>query len=163
MASIFCFELHFEHGPTLEIASNKVSVVTAVQAMKWFAVRVSGVEGHSGTTLMDTRSAALVTTSRMIASVSDSAKSTSLGIATVGVISNVTQSQATIPSGVEFIIDVRYSTNKMVEDLCSAILKSFEQILQQECNSTSYHVVRSWGLPSQYFMMIALERHVLLL
>jgi hydantoinase/carbamoylase family amidase len=145
------FELHIEQGPKLEATGNKVGVVTAVQAMKWFAVRVSGVEGHSGTTPMDARSDALVTASRMIASVSDNAKSTGLGVATVGVISNDTQSQATIPSGVEFIIDVRCSTDKMVEDLCSAIFKSFDQILQQESNSTSYHVVRTWGLPESVF------------
>jgi acetylornithine deacetylase/succinyl-diaminopimelate desuccinylase-like protein len=97
------------------------------------------------------RSDALVTASKLIASVSETAKSTRLGVATVGVILNDTQSQATIPSGVEFIIDVRCSTDKMVEDLCSAIFKSFEEIVQQENNRTSYHIVRTWGLPESVF------------
>merc|ERR1711939_1026986 len=121
------FELHIEQGPKLETANKKVGVVTAVQGMKWFAVRVSGVEGHSGTTPMDGRSDALVTASRLITAVSETATSTGLGVATVGVISNDTQSQATIPSGVEFIIDVRCSTDKMVDDLCTAIFKSFDE------------------------------------
>jgi len=119
--------------------------------MKWFAVRVSGVEGHSGTTPMDMRSDALVTASRLIASVSDIARTTGLGVSTVGVISNDTQSQATIPSGVEFIIDVRCSTDRMVQDLCSAIFKSFDEIVQRENNNTSYHVFRTWGLPESVF------------
>lgn len=42
------FELHIEQGPILEREGKSVGVVTAVQGMKWFAVRVTGVEGHSG-------------------------------------------------------------------------------------------------------------------
>ncbi|KAG4435899.1 hypothetical protein IFR05_008630 [Cadophora sp. M221] len=145
------FELHIEQGPKLENANKKVGVVTAVQGMKWFAVRVSGVEGHSGTTPMDGRSDALVTASRLITAVSETAKSTGLGVATVGVISNDTQSQATIPSGVEFIIDVRCSTDKMVDDLCTTIFKSFDEIIQKEGNSTGYKIVRTWGLPESIF------------
>jgi hydantoinase/carbamoylase family amidase len=145
------FELHIEQGPKLEATGKRVGVVTGVQAMKWFAIRVSGVEGHSGTTPMDTRSDALVTASLMIAAVRDRAMSTRLGVATVGVITNDTQSQATIPSGVEFIIDIRCSTDKMVEGLCLAIFQSFDEIVQQENNSTSYRVVRTWGLPESTF------------
>ncbi len=145
------FELHIEQGPKLEATGKRVGVVTGVQAMKWFAIRVSGVEGHSGTTPMDTRSDALVTASLMIAAVRDIAMSTRLGVATVGVITNDTQSQATIPSGVEFIIDVRCSTDKMVEGLCLAIFQSFDEIVQRENNSTSYRVVRTWGVPESTF------------
>lgn len=90
------FELHIEQGPILEAASLKVGVVTAVQGMKWFSVRVSGIEGHSGTTPMSSRSDALVTASKLITAVNDTAKVTSLGVATVGVISNDTQSQCFI-------------------------------------------------------------------
>ena len=69
----------------------------------------------------------------------------------MGVISNDTQSQATIPSGVEFIIDVRCSTDKMVEDLCSAIFRGFDEIVLRENNNTSYQVIRTWGLPESVF------------
>lgn len=145
------FELHIEQGPKLEAGRKKVGVVTAVQGMKWFLVRVSGIEGHAGTFPMHTRSDAMVTAARLITAVSDTAKSTSLGVATVGVIRSDTQSQSTIPSGVEFIIDVRCSTDQMVEDLCTAIFKSFDEIVQREGNQTSYHVVRTWGLPESVF------------
>jgi hydantoinase/carbamoylase family amidase len=151
------FELHIEQGPRLEAADKKIGVVTAVQGMKWFSVRVSGVEGHSGTTPMDTRSDALVTASRMIIAVSEIAKSTGLGVSTVGVISTDTQSQSTIPGGVEFIIDVRCSTDQMVDELCGAIFKSFDEIVQQESNGTSYHIVRTWGLPESVFHSDCIE------
>ncbi|TVY48979.1 N-carbamoyl-L-amino-acid hydrolase [Lachnellula occidentalis] len=145
------FELHIEQGPKLEATNNRVGVVTAVQGMKWYAMRVSGVEGHSGTTPMHQRSDALVTAARLIAAVSDTAQATSLGVATVGVITSDTQSQATIPSGVEFIIDIRCSTDAMVEDLCTAIFKRFDEIILNEKNNTSYSVLRTWGLPESIF------------
>jgi len=126
------FELHIERGPKLEATNNKVGVVTAVQGMKWYAVRVSGVEGHSGTTPMDQRSDALVTASRLIGAVSDVAKTTGLGVATVGVTSNNTQSQATITSGVEIIIDIRCSMDPLVEELSTAIFGQFDEIVQKE-------------------------------
>jgi len=151
------FELHIEQGPKLEAADKKVGVVTAVQGMKWFRVRVSGVEGHSGTTPMESRSDALVTASKLITAVSDMAKSTGLGVATVGVISNDTQSQATIPSGVEFIIDVRCSTDSMVEELCTAIFTKFEDIVAVENNKTSFQIVKTWGLPESVFHKDCIE------
>lgn len=145
------FELHIEQGPKLEDSGRKVGVVTSVQAMKWFSVRVSGVEGHSGTTPMPGRSDALVTASQLIAGVRDAALRTGLGVATVGVINNDTQSQATIPSGVEFIIDIRCSTDAMVEELRGEIFKSFDEIVKAEGNETTYHIVRTWGLPESIF------------
>jgi hydantoinase/carbamoylase family amidase len=145
------FELHIEQGPKLESAKKTIGVVTSVQGMKWFSVRVNGVEGHSGTTPMSSRSDALVTASKLITAVSDTANSTYLGVATVGVISNDTQSQATIPSGVEFIIDVRCSTDQMVDSLCKAIFQNFDEIIQRENNLTTYRIVRTWGLPESIF------------
>ncbi|KAE9381518.1 hypothetical protein N431DRAFT_506032 [Stipitochalara longipes BDJ] len=61
----------YNEAQILEAKGNKVSVVTAVQAMKWYAVRVSGINGHSSTTPVDLRFDALVTASRLIAAVSD--------------------------------------------------------------------------------------------
>ena len=39
----------------------------------------------------------------------------------------------------------------MVDDLCTAIFKSFDEIIQRENNQTSYHIVRTWGLPESVF------------
>jgi metal-dependent amidase/aminoacylase/carboxypeptidase family protein len=100
---------------------------------------------------MASRSDALVTASRMIVAVSETATSTGLGVATVGVISNDTQSQATIPSGVEFIIDVRCSTDRMVDELCTAIFKSFDDIVAAENNKIRFQIIKTWGLPESVF------------
>lgn len=145
------FELHIEQGPNLEKEGKSVGVVTSVQGMKWFAVRVEGVEGHSGTTPMPGRADALVTSSRLITAVRDTALKTELGVATVGVINSDTSSQATIPAGVNFIIDIRCSTDDMVEQLATATFKAFDAIIKEENNGTSYKIERSWGLPESKF------------
>lgn len=145
------FELHIEQGPILEQEGKSIGIVTSVQSMKWFAIRVEGVEGHSGTTPMASRADALVTASRLITSVRDSALQTQLGVATVGVINSDTSSQATIPAGVNFIIDIRCSTDELVEQLGTRIFSTFDNIITEEKNGTSYRIQRSWGLPESKF------------
>jgi hydantoinase/carbamoylase family amidase len=145
------FELHIEQGPILETERKSVGVVTSVQGMKWFAVRVNGTEGHSGTTPMEGRADALVTASRLISTVRDTALNSGLGVATVGVINSDTSSQATIPAGIDFIIDVRCLTDELVDQLASAILKAFDEIIEEENNGTSYGIKRTWGLPESKF------------
>jgi hydantoinase/carbamoylase family amidase len=145
------FELHIEQGPILEREGKSVGIVTSVQAMKWFSIRVEGVEGHSGTTPMPGRADALVTASRLITAVRDCALDTGLGVATVGVIKSDTSSQATIPAGIDFIIDIRCSTDDMVEQLATHTFAAFDKIILEEGNGTSYSIERSWGLPESKF------------
>ncbi|KAL1602360.1 hypothetical protein SLS60_005776 [Paraconiothyrium brasiliense] len=145
------FELHIEQGPLLEKEGKTVGIVTSVQGMKWFAVRVEGVEGHAGATPMPGRADAIVTASRLITAVRDTALKTELGVATVGVIKSDTSSQATISAGVDFIIDVRCTTDDMVDELASAIFNAFDKIIAEEDNSTSYAIKRSWGMPQSVF------------
>jgi hydantoinase/carbamoylase family amidase len=145
------FELHIEQGPILEREGKSVGIVTSVQGMKWFSIRVEGVEGHSGTTPMPGRADALVTASRLIIAVRDAARSTELGVATVGVVSSDTSSQATIPAGVNFIIDIRCSTEEMVEQLAAHTFAAFDKIIEDENNGTTYRIERSWGLPESKF------------
>ena len=150
--SLHChFELHIEQGPLLQRAQKTVGVVETVQGMQWYAVRVLGKEGHSGTTPMPDRSDALVTASRLITAVRDTALHTELGVATVGVIKSDTASQATIPAGVAFIIDIRCSTDALVAQLSNAIFAAFDKIMTEETNGTSYKVQRTWGLPESKF------------
>jgi hydantoinase/carbamoylase family amidase len=150
-------ELHIEQGPILEKESKSIGVVTSVQAMKWFSIRVEGVEGHSGTTPMADRSDALVTASRLIAAVHDCAKDTGLGVATVGVITSDTSSQATIPAGINFIIDLRCSTDEVLEQLIKHTFGVFDGIIRLENNGTSYCIERSWGLPESKFHVNCIE------
>ncbi|RFU28613.1 hypothetical protein B7463_g7718, partial [Scytalidium lignicola] len=150
--SIQChIELHIEQGPLLERAGKSLGVVTSVQGMKWFSMRTTGKEGHTGTMAMVDRADALVTASRLITAVRDMATKTGLGVATVGVINSDSSSMCIIPGGVDFIIDIRCSTDEMVDQLSTAIFAEFDDIIKQENNGTAYEVTGTWSLPEAKF------------
>ncbi len=52
-------ELHIEQGPVLERAGVPLGVVTGIQSVRWFRVKVTGVAAHAGTTPMDVRADAM--------------------------------------------------------------------------------------------------------
>lgn len=60
------FELHIEQGPVLEREATDIGVVTGVQALRWYEVRLTGQEAHAGTTPMDARRDALVGAAEII-------------------------------------------------------------------------------------------------
>ncbi|KAH8716986.1 hypothetical protein GQ44DRAFT_751951 [Phaeosphaeriaceae sp. PMI808] len=62
---------------------------------------------------MSNRIVALSTASSLITTVRDSARQTEWGLATVGVISSNTLSQAVIPAGINFTVDIRCSKNEL--------------------------------------------------
>lgn len=89
--------------------------------------------------------------SRFIAAVRDTARNTELGVATVGVINSDSSSMCIIPGGIDFIIDIRCSTDDMVEQLSVAIFAAFDNIIMEEGNGTAYRITDSWGLPEAKF------------
>jgi len=46
------FELHIEQGPILEDEAVEIGVVTAVQGLRWFTIRLDGFPAHAGPTPM---------------------------------------------------------------------------------------------------------------
>ncbi|TAL55853.1 M20 family metallo-hydrolase [Pandoraea sp.] len=50
-----CVELHIEQGPVLEAANVPLGVVTGIQGVRWFSVKISGAAAHAGTTPMEVR------------------------------------------------------------------------------------------------------------
>lgn len=102
---------------------------------------------------MPDRSDALVTASRLITAVRNVARETGFGVATVGVIYSASSSMCMciIPGCVDFIIDIRCSTDDMVESLPMAVFSAFDDIIEQEDNRTAYEITKAWGLPEARF------------
>ena len=67
----FHFEAHIEQGPILEAERKTVGVVTGVQGLRWFDVRLAGMEAHAGPTPMEMRRDAVVAAARLIGRVND--------------------------------------------------------------------------------------------
>jgi acetylornithine deacetylase/succinyl-diaminopimelate desuccinylase-like protein len=60
------FEVHIEQGPILDEAELPAAVVLGVQSMRWYNLKVTGREAHTGSTPMDGRSDALLGAAKMI-------------------------------------------------------------------------------------------------
>ena len=102
-------ELHIEQGPVLERAQVPLGVVTGIQSVRWYRVKVAGVPAHAGTTPMEVRADAMAASievaHRLYCEARQAAASQlrlTLGRWVVG-----PNSINTIPGEVEFTIDVR--------------------------------------------------------
>jgi len=49
------FELHIEQGPILEAAAKSIGIVTGVQGIRWYDLKLLGSEAHAGPTPMELR------------------------------------------------------------------------------------------------------------
>ncbi|MEX2648059.1 MAG: Zn-dependent hydrolase [Alphaproteobacteria bacterium] len=68
------FEAHIEQGPILEAEGQTIGVVTGVQGIRWYDVRIDGMEAHAGPTPMTMRKDAMVAAARLIAAADAAAK-----------------------------------------------------------------------------------------
>ena len=59
-------ELHIEQGPVLESMNRPVGVVSAINGMTGFGVRILGKQGHAGTSRMDLRKDSLAAAAEAI-------------------------------------------------------------------------------------------------
>jgi N-carbamoyl-L-amino-acid hydrolase len=102
-------ELHIEQGPVLEAAGVPLGVVTGIQSVRWYRVKVTGVAAHAGTTPMDVRAdamAASIDAAQRLYALATKAAASQLRL-TLGRWGIGPNSINTIPGEVEFTIDVR--------------------------------------------------------
>ena len=59
-------EVHIEQGPILEKEDVQIGVVTGVQGMRWYDIKIIGISAHAGTTPMSGRNDAVTTLSKVI-------------------------------------------------------------------------------------------------
>jgi N-carbamoyl-L-amino-acid hydrolase len=119
------FELHIEQGPYLEAEDKDIGVVTAVQAMRWYEVTVTGQDSHAGTTPMPRRRDALIGAARLVAAVDAAARANgqASAVGTVGRVEVKPGSPNVIPGEVFFTIDLRCPD--------AAVLDAMERAIEQ--------------------------------
>jgi len=110
-------ELHIEQGPVLESAQVPLGIVTGIQSVRWYRVRLAGTAAHAGTTPMERRAdamaAAVGVAHRLYAHAAQAAAS-QLRL-TLGRWLVSPNSVNTIPGEVEFTIDVRCVDERVLE------------------------------------------------
>jgi len=114
------FEAHIEQGPILEREGLTIGVVTGVQGLDWYDLRIGGEDAHAGSTPMAVRRDALTGAARMIIAIQDIARDKAPhGVATVGEIHASPGSRNTIAGAVELTLDMRHPDARMLSDMGS--------------------------------------------
>ena len=110
------FETHIEQGPVLEDHDITIGVVTGVLGIKWYDCTVTGMEAHAGPTPMALRRDALPVAAELMPKVVAIALHyPPHGRGTVGMVQVHPNSRNVIPGRVKFSIDLRNSSDALVE------------------------------------------------
>ncbi|KAJ5898825.1 hypothetical protein N7495_003569 [Penicillium taxi] len=125
------FELHIEQGPHLVSAGQLVGVVTAVQAYRWFRLKVIGRDTHTGTTAFEHRADALYAFSCMMVKAREVAKARGC-LASVGIIEVKPGSVNTVPGEVGFSLDIRGPKTDLVAEVEKDLRREFDAIAAAE-------------------------------
>lgn len=126
------FEAHIEQGPVLEDADVTIGVVQGVLGIRWFDCTVTGMEAHAGPTPMALRKDAMQVATRLMQEVVVAAhRHPPHGRGTVGMVHVFPNSRNVIPGRVKFSIDLRNSTDALVDQMVDEV-KAFAARLQAE-------------------------------
>ena len=116
------FETHIEQGPVLEDNDVTIGVVTGVLGIRWFDCTVTGMEAHAGPTPMALRKDALLAATHIMQDVVAAAhRHPPHGRGTVGMVQVFPNSRNVIPGGVKFSIDLRNSTDALVDQMADEV------------------------------------------
>ena len=116
------FETHIEQGPVLEDNDVTIGVVSGVLGIRWFDCTVTGMEAHAGPTPMALRKDAMQVSTRIMQEVVASAlRHAPHGRGTVGMVQVFPNSRNVIPGRVKFSIDLRNSTDALVDQMADEV------------------------------------------
>ena len=141
-------ELHIEQGPVLTEENVQVGVVEAITGLFKWSVTFSGEPNHAGTTPMPMRKDAFM-------GVADFAHELPRILdknggeqsrATIGRVELVPGSANTVPGEARFSIDVRDTSEEVMEELAISIRKALRAIARRRGLSFSYET-ESWIHP----------------
>ncbi len=144
------FESHIEQGPILEELDKTIGVVTKVQGSHWYDVTVVGDETHAGPTPMAYRRDALRGAAELVgklfAIVENSGFDARL---TVGEFRTYPGSRNTVPSRVEFTIDVRHPELKIFDELHDEVMATVHEY--DRTSRLDVDINRIWRSPPVLF------------
>lgn len=150
------FETHIEQGPVLEDNDKTIGVVSGVLGIRWFDCTVTGMEAHAGPTPMALRKDAILAATRIMQDVVAAAhRHPPHGRGTVGMVQVFPNSRNVIPGRVKFSIDLRNSTDALV-DAMAAEVKAFADQVAQE-HGVQVHIEMVSSYPAQLFQPECVE------
>jgi N-carbamoyl-L-amino-acid hydrolase len=144
------FEAHIEQGPVLEDAGVTIGVVHGVLGIRWFDCTVTGMEAHAGPTPMALRRDAMQVAAVIMQEVVASAlRHGPDGRGTVGMVQVFPNSRNVIPGQVKFSIDLRNSSDALVDQQVAEVRACAERLSAQTGLPVKIEAVSSY--PAQPF------------
>ena len=144
------FETHIEQGPVLEDNDVTIGVVSGVLGIRWFDCTVTGMEAHAGPTPMALRKDAMQVSARIMQEVVAAAlRHTPHGRGTVGMVQVFPNSRNVIPGRVKFSIDLRNSTDALVDQMADEVKAFAAKAAQESGLDVKIELVSSY--PAQIF------------
>ncbi|MEM7575100.1 MAG: Zn-dependent hydrolase [Bacteroidota bacterium] len=149
-------ELHIEQGPVLEAAATTIGVVTAVQGIRWYRLKIIGHETHAGPCPMEMRQDPIRGLSELLPqlyklqlSLPLSQEERTAARITVGELQAYPGSINTVPAEVHLSIDIRHPDSSILDQLGQAL----EQVVRQLASSSQldYKLEAVWHSPPQSF------------
>ena len=144
------FETHIEQGPVLEDNDKTIGVVEGVLGIRWFDCTVTGMEAHAGPTPMALRKDAMLAATRIMQDVVAAAhRHPPHGRGTVGMVQVFPNSRNVIPGRVKFSIDLRNSTDALVDAMVAEVKDLADQVAKEHGVQVQIELVSSY--PAQQF------------
>lgn len=150
------FETHIEQGPVLEDNDKTIGVVSGVLGIRWFDCTVTGMEAHAGPTPMALRKDAMLAATRIMQDVVAAAhRHPPHGRGTVGMVQVFPNSRNVIPGRVKFSIDLRNSTDELVDAMATEVKAFADQVAQE--HGVQVHIEMVSSYPAQLFQPECVE------
>ena len=144
------FETHIEQGPVLEDNDKTIGVVQGVLGIRWFDCTVTGMEAHAGPTPMALRKDAMQVATRLMQEVVAAAlRHAPHGRGTVGMVHVHPNSRNVIPGRVKFSIDLRNSTDALVDQMADEVKANAAKLSKDTGLDIQIELVSSY--PAQGF------------
>jgi N-carbamoyl-L-amino-acid hydrolase len=144
------FETHIEQGPVLEDNDVTIGVVSGVLGIRWFDCTVTGMEAHAGPTPMALRKDAMLAATHIMQDVVAAAhRHPPHGRGTVGMVQVFPNSRNVIPGRVKFSIDLRNSTDLLVDQMANEVKAFAAKVGQEHGVDVKIEIVSSY--PAQAF------------
>jgi N-carbamoyl-L-amino-acid hydrolase len=140
------FETHIEQGPVLEDAGITIGVVSGVLGIRWFDCTVTGMEAHAGPTPMALRKDAMQVAAPLMQEVVATAmRHQPHGRGTVGMVQVFPNSRNVIPGRVKFSIDLRNSTDALVDQMADEVKALAAKLVQETGLDVKIEMVSSYN------------------
>jgi beta-ureidopropionase / N-carbamoyl-L-amino-acid hydrolase len=144
------FELHIEQGPILESEQKMIGVVTGVQGMRWYEVRVHGQSAHTGATPMHLRKNALLGAARMVEAIHGVAMDHAPdAVGTVGLMEVQPNSRNVVPGEVFFCVDFRHKDEAVLQVMEDEFRAALPKVLDPL--GLTYDEKMIWNSPAVRF------------